>query len=116
VLFSTHILSDVERICSEIALLHRGKIRLQGKLSEIKSRRRGAAYLVETDGERSESRLLNCHPDLLTKSGDGGLLLTGDEGALSAVLATLAREKLPLVRIERREPTLESLFMEELEK
>lgn len=36
VVFSTHILSDVERICDEIAFLHDGRIALQGTLEEIR--------------------------------------------------------------------------------
>ncbi|MBR4026224.1 MAG: ABC transporter ATP-binding protein, partial [Lachnospiraceae bacterium] len=36
ILFSTHILSDVERICDNIAFLHNGKIVLNGSLEEIK--------------------------------------------------------------------------------
>lgn len=45
VLFSTHILSDVERICDRIALLHDGKILLSGSMDEIKtSHRRKADY------------------------------------------------------------------------
>ncbi len=36
VIFSTHILSDVERICDEIGFLHEGKIVLSGTMDEIK--------------------------------------------------------------------------------
>lgn len=36
VIFSTHILSDVERICDEIGFLHEGKIALSGTMDEIK--------------------------------------------------------------------------------
>ena len=37
VIFSTHILSDVERICDHVAILNKGSIALSGTLSEIKS-------------------------------------------------------------------------------
>lgn len=36
VIFSTHILSDVERICDHVAILNKGSIALSGTLSEIK--------------------------------------------------------------------------------
>ncbi len=35
ILFSTHILTDVERICTDAAFLHGGKIVLQGKIGEV---------------------------------------------------------------------------------
>jgi ABC-2 type transport system ATP-binding protein len=38
VIFSTHILSDVERVCDRIALLHKGCTVLNGTLEEIKAR------------------------------------------------------------------------------
>ena len=47
VVFSTHILSDVERICDEIALLHNGRTALQGTLEEIKNKRKGTGFDME---------------------------------------------------------------------
>jgi len=38
VIFSTHILSDVERICDSAAVLHKGKIVLCGGLNELRAR------------------------------------------------------------------------------
>lgn len=55
VFFSTHILSDVERICTDIAVLDKGKIVLQGKVSEIRKMRQGDESLeslfLEVTGE-----------------------------------------------------------------
>lgn len=56
VVFSTHILSDVERICDRIAFLHEGRIALSGTLEEIKNIRNGDSieleFLTEQDMER----------------------------------------------------------------
>ena len=48
VLFSTHILSDVERICTDVAFLNDGVVNIQGKLSDIKSQYRTEEYVLET--------------------------------------------------------------------
>lgn len=37
VMFSTHILSDIESICESVAVLHRGKLIAHGGLSELKA-------------------------------------------------------------------------------
>ncbi len=37
VVFSTHIMSEVERLCDEVAIVHRGKIAAQGTVDEIKT-------------------------------------------------------------------------------
>ena len=37
VLFSTHILSDVERVCERVAILHHGRLVANGDLAELKA-------------------------------------------------------------------------------
>ena len=84
VLFSTHILSDVERICTDVAFLNDGVICLQGKLEDIKSSYRTDEYIVEADSEEDAAK----------------------------VLQFIEEQKISITKIERKEPTLESLFME----
>lgn len=38
VFFSTHILSDVERVCDTVAILHRGRVAAQARIAELKLR------------------------------------------------------------------------------
>ena len=57
VLFSTHILSDVERICTDVAFLNNGVVGVQGKLSDIKTRYRSEEYQLETGNDTDMSRL-----------------------------------------------------------
>lgn len=38
VIFSTHIMSEVERLCDRIAIMHRGRILDTGRLDELKAR------------------------------------------------------------------------------
>lgn len=90
VLFSTHILTDVERICTDVAFLHEGKIRLEGSLSEIKSRYIRDSYRVELADTVMTVSASDIHP----------------------VLQTIAAEKREILKIERQEPDLESVFME----
>ncbi|WP_309017941.1 ATP-binding cassette domain-containing protein [Pelagicoccus sp. SDUM812003] len=37
VVFSTHIMSEVERLCDEVAIVHRGKIVTEGSVAEIRT-------------------------------------------------------------------------------
>jgi ABC-type Na+ transport system ATPase subunit NatA len=37
-MFSTHILSDIERLCERVAVLHQGKLIARGNLSALKER------------------------------------------------------------------------------
>ncbi len=51
VFFSTHILSDVERVCDTIAILNKGKLMTESNLQELKSRYAKPIFLVELDSE-----------------------------------------------------------------
>ncbi len=115
VLFSTHILSDVERICTDVAFLNDGKVHMQGKLSDIKADYRSEEYLVETELEKDALFLAEAFKDCKVQ-GRTQIIFSEKENNLHDLLGILTERKIPVLKIERREPTLESLFMEVVEK
>ena len=115
VLFSTHILSDVERICTEVAFLNDGVVQLQGTIADIKSRFRTDAYTIETEREEDVAVLCKAFPKL-EQTGSGCAAFSERDTAVSDVLRFVADRKISILKIERTEPTLESLFMEVTQK
>ena len=111
VLLSTHILSDVERICTDVAFLDNGVAGLQGPLSQIKTKYRSEAYLLETEREEDTAALLEAFSDTEKICGNR-LTFYEKQNTLHDVLGFAAQRKLSLVKLERAEPSLESLFME----
>ena len=111
VLFSTHILSDVERICTDVAFLNQGLIQMQGPLSQIKTQFRSQEYHLETQSDTDLPQLLQAFP-LMRQTGANHLAFLETDHACADVLRFLADRKIPLMKLERAEPTLESLFME----
>lgn len=110
VLFSTHILSDVEHICDEMAFLHNGTIVLQGSLEEVRRRKQKVAMELETQRPEDAQLLLAAFP-FLKLTGRSGLLLEDTE-RFPDVLRLLADTKLVPVRMEQQEASLEELFLE----
>lgn len=110
VLFSTHILTDVERICTDAAFLHDGKIVLQGKIDEIKSMSRNRRFFVETLTQSDAERLLAAF-----RSGEltakNTITLSQSDTDMCDVLRFLADNSITVEKIERRESDLESLFL-----
>ncbi|MET0858845.1 MAG: ABC transporter ATP-binding protein [Telluria sp.] len=102
IVFSTHVLSDLERVASEVAFLKNGKIALQGGLDELlKSARRvtGPGRLLDrfaVTGELRRSKDLDGITQIVTSAASGELL------ALA--------EREPAIRIEHL--TLADLFVE----
>ncbi len=115
VLFSTHILSDVERICTDIAFLNEGTVAIQGTLGEIKSIYRTDEYILETETPR-ELLILKDRFPLLHHIGNTQLQFSEREYSFFEIMHFIAENKLAVLKIERIEPTLESMFMEVVKK
>ena len=111
VLFSTHILSDVERICTDVAFLHEGVIAMEGSVEQLRRMRRTEEVTLELTRSEDVDRLLSLVPTL-TRTGSGTLTFSGDDEALFALLSHLAEHRITFSRIERAEPSLELLFLE----
>jgi ABC-2 type transport system ATP-binding protein len=111
VLFSTHILSDVERICTDVAFLNNGVVQLQGTVAEVKSKFRSDEYLLETASCQAISCLRSAFPGMESVQSNQ-LHFRQQDCDIHDVLRYVAQQRLPLIRLERIEPTLESLFME----
>ena len=111
VLFSTHILSDVERICTDVALLHDGKIVMQGSVDAIKRAHTTEEFVLELRTPDAAVQVVDAFAAACRMEGES-IVFCGGEELMHQVLAFLVAQKLPLGKIERREPTLESLFVE----
>ncbi|MBQ2713163.1 MAG: ABC transporter ATP-binding protein [Clostridia bacterium] len=115
VLLSTHILSDVERICTDIAFLHEGVIAASGSLAEIRTKYRRNLYRIETE-EASQCELLISHLRGMQRVGENQLSFCEEDCSLREVLRFLSEESISVIRLEREEPGLEALFMEVIGK
>ena len=114
VLFSTHILTDVERICTDAAFLHDGKIVLQGKIGELKAINRTREFLVEAS-EDAVNALLAAYPCGKAKSAQTAVFCD-DDVQMNEVLRYIAEQNLTVERVERNDPNLEALFLEVTEQ
>ena len=115
VLFSTHILSDVERICTDIALLNDGKVAVQGKLSDIKTMYRSDEFLLETETEADLAAIQNAFP-FVEKIGRTQLTFRERKHTQFDVLNFVTNHRIRLSKLDRVEPSLEDLFMEVVDK
>lgn len=119
VMFSTHILSDVERICDNIALIHQGKIQMQGDLVTIKTNHAKEGIEIEFSKIEDLKRFQKEAKDLANVfkgKEDSPLaieLKASNMNELSKVsLQILAQNDIVPVKFMCVKPTLEDLFME----
>lgn len=118
VIFSTHILSDVERICDHVAILNKGSIALSGTLSEIKSMHGKDRLLLEfaSNDEIQKFKSSDGIKSLLKDSEETNMeiVLHGKDikAIQKTVISTLAEMNLCPVKMELIELSLENLFLE----
>ncbi|MBS4929127.1 ABC transporter ATP-binding protein [Anaerostipes sp.] len=118
VLFSTHVLSDVERICDRAAVLKDGSLALSGSLEELKEQHRKDSLCLET-GTPGGQKLLESE---FQKKGyvfgvekKNGVLIfhTSDMARLETeLMICMTEHNICPLKMEVQKPTLENLFME----
>ena len=118
VLFSTHILSDVERICDRVAVLEGGRLVLSGTISELQRQYRSNSFQIRF-GDLEQAQAFGDCPELqqpaidVQQDGDGLTIVMEDGAGDGQMLINLLAEKgITPVKFEILEPTLESLFTE----
>ena len=118
VLFSTHILNDVERICDQVAVLHGGNIAISGTLADIRAMHRSDSLLLEFSTS-DEMTLFKSHATINPLLADSEaseteivLHSTHMKNSQITVISALAETGLCPVKMEVVEPTLENLFLE----
>ena len=111
VLFSTHILSDVERICTEVAFLHDGKIAMQGTIAELRNKRVSDGFIIEVGQKADADTLIKVFDDF-QYTEKNTLVFHGNGDRFFAIMKYIAENRMIIQRIERIEPSLESLFLE----
>jgi len=116
VVFSTHILSDVERICDRVAVLSGGRIALSGTLPELRASHSSDSILIEFFSPADKERFVFRAGSLTAKAeqSDTELTLHVEDvaEAQKTILKILSENEILPLRLEVLEPTVESLFLE----
>ncbi len=117
---STHILTDVERICDRVAILDRGRLIAEAPIGDLLARH--ARRILEIDPEAGQeaavaalTAALRAAPWTREVRQEHGVLrvfVTDAELAAPAALPLVMASGVRLARFERVRPTLEDVFLE----
>lgn len=116
ILFSTHILSDVERISDEIGLIKDGTLALSGSVGELRKIRKSDGFEIEFKEPDQAERFAAMYAGGERVGKTTLFFENKSEQAMAAAMQFLVEQELYPRRMEMREPTLEALFMEAVEK
>ena len=120
VLMSTHILTDVERICDRVAILDHGRLVTEAPMGELLGRH--ARPILELDPEPGQDAAVAMLVAALRAAAwtrevreDHGVLrvvVTDAEQAAAEALPLVVATGVRLARFERVRPTLEDVFLQ----
>jgi len=121
ILISSHILPELEELCTSVAIVDRGQVLAQGRVSDIEGRLRSGAVLrirVMGDGESIDAARTHFAADPEVASAailpDGTIELgfRGDDAASARLLRDAVAAGLPIVTFARAASDLEELFLQ----
>ena len=119
VLFSTHVLADVERICDRVGILAHGRLVVEGPLAALLDRYALPVYRIEAEPgqpgalEALAARLRGM-PWVTDTGIEHGLLTVAVSDPATAgreLLPAIAAEGLSVLSVARARPTLEDVFL-----
>lgn len=116
VIFSTHILSDVESICDHVVVLDGGKNVLEGSIDELKNMKRTNEIEIRFKSMDELNRFKNNHviSRMNCKEEKNVLFFSeiSSQNKAFDILHELYNENILPLEFSVKEPTLENIFME----
>ena len=111
VIFSTHILSDVEKICTDVVVIDDGKIVLNSSVEDIKKVTTKDEFVIEVHNKEDIFLFTNNFKNI-GKIENNCIYFNNQNITIKEVLSFINSNNIDIDRFEKLEPTLESLLME----
>ncbi len=113
VLLSSHLMVEVEQLCTELAVIAHGRIRFAGTLPELRAQHGGSGYRLRvTDPGLALSACSDLGDGHVSISDSGDLLVDADADAAARVTVRLGRAGIGIYAMTLDSPSLESLFFD----
>jgi ABC-2 type transport system ATP-binding protein len=121
IVISSHILPELEELCTSVAIVDRGQVLAQGRVAEIERRLRFGAVLrvrllLEGDELAAARDRFAAEPDVASATilpdGTVELGFRGDDAAAARLLAEVVAAGLPVASFARAASDLEELFLQ----
>lgn len=117
IILSSHILNELEDICTDFGIMARGNLLASGSLTELRTHGQTRLDIRVLDDAERALRLLTAQAGVKAvqpADDQPNVLLVdfaGDDRTAADILALLSRADIPIADFHRRDDTLEKLFL-----
>ena len=112
VFVSSHLLSEVEQMATDVGIIHSGKLLFQGPLSELQAQQL-EQIVIETNKPEEAMQILQTAGWAATAKQDGRLVIAGLPRSKAAQInATLVNAGLDVFALNHTRPSLEEMFLD----
>ena len=111
VIISSHLLSEIDMIATEVGIITEGKLVFQDKLEKLHERGE-ASILIKSDNLNTAKNILDING--IDSNIKDGYLVLGDlqDSVVSRINSFLVNSGVNIYRIEKNQKSLEEIFME----
>ena len=112
VLVSSHLLAEVDQMCSHVGVMYEGKLVSQGSMSDLRSST-VSTVRVDTDPSRTEdaAQVLRELSLADVSIGTGFVTATLGEVAVEKIVPNLVNDGVPVLGFAVQQPSLEDVFV-----
>ena len=112
-IMSSHQMPVIEEFCSDITILNRGQVVLNGNLNDIKKGYGRVNLFVKCEGN-IDSYIERFGLQIANRTPEEYHLKVKDEQQAMQFLGQLVQDKVTVIRFELREPSLHEIFVEKV--
>lgn len=115
ILFSTHILSDVERICDQVGILHKGSLQVGGEIDVLKERYAQPQIEIVFENTGEAEQFVEQTTQIIKEQHESQVFVSYSETyplAFAELIAQLSQFNLTAKSIRHIAPSLEQIYLE----
>ena len=109
ILLSSHLLNEVEQLCTRIAVMNRGRKVFEGTLAQA-TRKQNWFRLRVGDFDKAITKLQSAN--LISEARDGRLIALAQGAGSHQIVRVLVESGMPVYEIAPQEETLEDFYLE----
>lgn len=114
VIFSTHILSDVEKICDTVLVINNGKVVMNGSIHDIKEKYKVNKLFISFENVEDKNKFIKTNKFEIENETDTDICITfeNNDDLKSKILEDLRMNNIFPTKMEIIMPTIEDILLE----